>query len=101
LQGVRVLDHARTAGPVATRFLAGLEPMFCESTRRIDEPGRSAEVTVVNVARLDLRSSSERAICRFLWRRTSSFTVPLDDWKRLGLDAGTRRKIRPGLVDVC
>ena len=105
LQGVRVLDMTRVlAGPVATRFLAG----FGAEVLRIDppdwdEPGIVADVTLgKRCARLDLRRRRGRETWEGLLRTSD---VLVHGYRPgalagLGLDAGRRRALCPGLVDV-
>jgi CoA-transferase family III len=105
LGGLRILDLTRVlAGPIATRFLAG----FGADVLRIDpphwdEPGVVPDVTLgKRCARLDLRNPAERiqfekllAACDVLVHGYRANALAA-----LGLDADTRRRIRPGLVDV-
>jgi len=106
LAGVRVLDLTRVlAGPAATRFLAA----YGARVLRLDpedweEPGMVPEVTVgKRCAFLDLRRPDGLERFRRLLARADVLVHgyrpgALD---ALGLDAGARQAIRPGLVDVC
>jgi hypothetical protein len=105
LRGVRVLDLTRVlAGPVATRFLAG----FGADVLRVDpptwdEPGVVPDVTLgKRCTRLDLRDPGDREVFFDLLRSADVLVhgYRSDALDNLGLDARTRREIRPGLVDV-
>jgi hypothetical protein len=106
LHGVRVLDLTRVlAGPVATRFLAGLgADVLRIDPPEWDEPGVVPEVTLgKRCARLDLRDASGRARFIDLLRDADVLVhgYRADALDHLGLDAESRRRIHPGLVDVC
>ncbi len=106
LQGLRVLDLTRVlAGPVATRFLAG----FGAEVLRIDPPTWDEPAVVPDVtlgkrcARLDLHDSAARAHFDQLLSQADVLVhgYRADALEALGLDVDTRRRLRPGLVEVC
>jgi crotonobetainyl-CoA:carnitine CoA-transferase CaiB-like acyl-CoA transferase len=105
LHGLRILDLTRVlAGPIATRFLAG----FGADVLRIDpplwdEPGVVPDVTLgKRCARLDLHNPAERIQFEELLAASDVLVhgYRADALAALGLDADTRRRIRPGLIDV-
>ena len=105
LAGVKVLDLTRVlAGPVATRFLAGLgADVLRLDPPWWDEPGVVPEVTLgKRCARIDLRSPQHRAVFETLLGRTDILVHGYrgDALERLGFGAATRATLGPGLVDV-
>ncbi|WP_434675271.1 CoA transferase [Pseudomonas sp. D3-10] len=106
LAGLKVLDLTRVlAGPVASRFLAGLGA----DVLRIDpptwnEPGVVPEVTLgKRCARLDLRQPTDRAAFEALLQEADILLhgYRADALERLGYGATQRRQLAPGLIDVC
>jgi len=105
LAGVRVLDLTRVlAGPVATRFLAGLgAEVLRVDPPDWDEPGIVPDVTLgKRCTRLDLREPGNRAVFEDLLKDADVLVhgYRSDALDRLGLDAERRRALRPGLIDV-
>ncbi|WP_312046900.1 CoA transferase [Erwinia sp.] len=105
LKGVKVLDLTRIiAGPVATRFLAGLGA----DVLRLDPPGwqeptLEEEITLgKRCARLDLKSATGRRIFEQLLSQADVLIhgYRADALSALGYDEVTRQKLSPGLTDV-
>jgi crotonobetainyl-CoA:carnitine CoA-transferase CaiB-like acyl-CoA transferase len=106
LAGLKVLDLTRVlAGPVATRFVAG----YGADVLRVDppdwdEPGVVPEVTLgKRCARLDLNEASDRTRFEALLARAD---ILLHGYRPgaldgLGYGPATRRKLSPGLIDIC
>ncbi len=106
LAGVRVLDLTRVlAGPVCTRFLAGLgADVLRLDPLEWDEGAVIPEVTLgKRCARVDLKTASGRANFEQLLSRSDVLVhgYRADALERLGFGIEQRQKIRPGLIDVC
>ena len=105
LQGIRVLDLTRVlAGPVATRFLAGLgADVLRIDPPDWDEPGVVPDVILgKRAARLDLRTDAGRTTLERLLAGADILVhgYRADALAGLGLDQERRQTLRPGLVDV-
>jgi hypothetical protein len=105
LSGVRVLDLTRVlAGPVATRFLAGLgADVLRIDPMEWDEPAIVPEVTLgKRCARLDLRTADGMETLR---RLLADAHIIVHGYRpgalqHLGLGEIERQRLAPGLVDV-
>ncbi|WP_248748778.1 CoA transferase [Pseudomonas sp. MWU15-20650] len=105
LAGIKVLDLTRVlAGPVASRFLAGLGAQVL----RIDsptwnEPGVVPEMTLgKRCARLDLKSAEGRQVFESLLKDADILFhgYRADALEQLGYTVGERQHLAPGLIDV-
>ena len=105
LAGIKVLDLTRVlAGPVASRFLAGLGAQVL----RIDsptwnEPGVVPEMTLgKRCARLDLKTTEGRQVFETLLRGADILFhgYRADALEHLGYTASELQTLVPGLIDV-
>ena len=105
LAGLKVLDLTRVlAGPVASRFLAGLGA----DVLRIDsptwnEPGVVPEMTLgKRCARLDLKTAADRQVFEGLLKDTDILFhgYRADALEQLGYTASALQQLAPGLIDV-
>ncbi|MBY8948841.1 CoA transferase [Pseudomonas sp. SH10-3B] len=105
LAGLKVLDLTRVlAGPVASRFLAGLGA----DVMRIDsptwnEPGVVPEMTLgKRCARLDLKQAEDRQVFEGLLKAADILFhgYRADALEQLGYTADNLQALAPGLIDV-
>ncbi|MCU5774796.1 CoA transferase [Erwiniaceae bacterium BAC15a-03b] len=105
LLGVRVLDLTRIiAGPVATRFLAGLGAEVLRiDAPEWDEPALAEEVTLgKRCARLDLKSAAGRQQFESLLGAADVLVhgYRADALEKLGYSSERLQQLSPGLIDV-
>lgn len=106
LHGVRVLDLTRIiAGPIATRFLAGLgADVLRIDPYGWDEPGVEHEVILgKRCARLNLHNAHDRHTFEHLLKNADVIVhgYRAGALEKLGYGAEQRRALSPGLIDVC
>lgn len=106
LSGIRVLDLTRIlAGPVATRFLAGLgADVLRIDPPEWDEPSVAPDMMLgKRSARLDLKDEAGLAALEALLVHADVLVhgYRSDALERLGLTSARRRTLNPALVEVC
>ncbi|HCT7985741.1 TPA: CoA transferase [Serratia liquefaciens] len=106
LHGVRVLDLTRIiAGPVATRFLAGLgADVLRIDPYGWDEPAVEHEVMLgKRSARLNLTNAHDRHTFEHLLKNADVIVhgYRAGALEKLGYGAEQRQALSPGLIDVC
>ncbi|PKH20755.1 CoA transferase [Pseudomonas fluorescens] len=105
LAGIKVLDLTRVlAGPVASRFLAGLgADVLRIDSPTWDEPGVVPEMTLgKRCARLDLKSAEGRQVFEALLGDADILFhgYRADALEQLGYAGDDLQRIAPGLIDV-
>ncbi|AZF44107.1 CoA transferase, CAIB/BAIF family [Pseudomonas sp. R1-43-08] len=105
LAGITVLDLTRVlAGPVASRFLAGLgADVLRIDSPTWDEPGVVPEMTLgKRCARLDLKSPEGRQVFEALLMDADMVFhgYRADALEQLGYSVDALQRIAPGLIDV-
>ncbi|MCR4541575.1 CoA transferase [Pseudomonas sp. 18.1.10] len=105
LAGIKVLDLTRVlAGPVASRFLAGLgADVLRIDSPTWDEAGVVPEMTLgKRCARLDLKSPEGRQVFEALLKDSDILFhgYRADALEQLGYTASQLQQIAPGLIDV-